>query len=72
MLGGGEAFGGYQDRNTVRKIGKYQNTVSKIDKILIPHLFSVTLTKGVSISRFCLSQTLFYAPAINLSHYEET
>ena len=30
--------------NTVRKIGKYRNTVSKIDEILIPHLFSVTLT----------------------------
>ena len=24
--------------NTARKIGKYQNTVSKIDKIPIPHL----------------------------------
>ena len=28
-------------RNTGRKIGKYRNTVSKIDEIPIPHLFSV-------------------------------
>ena len=29
---------GTQYRKTVRKIGKYRNTVSKIDKIPIPHL----------------------------------
>ena len=29
---------GTQYRNTVRKIGKYRNTVSKIDEIPIPHL----------------------------------
>ena len=34
--------GGTQHRNTVRNIGKYRNTVSKIDKILILHLWSVT------------------------------
>ena len=28
-------------RNTVRKIGKSRNTVSTIDEIPIPHLFSV-------------------------------
>ena len=33
-----------QYRNTVRKIGIYRNTVSKIDEIPIPHLFSVMLT----------------------------
>ena len=31
-------LGGTQYRNTVRKIGKYRNTVSKIDEIPIPHL----------------------------------
>ena len=36
--------GGTQYRNTVRKIGNYRSTVSKIDEIPIPHLFSVTLT----------------------------
>ena len=35
---------GTQYRNTVRKIGIYRNTVSKIDEIPIPHLFSVMLT----------------------------
>ena len=40
MLGGHWGTG----RNTVRKIGKCRNTVSKIDEILILHLFSVTLT----------------------------
>ena len=42
--GGGGALGGTQYRKTVRKIGKYRNTVSKIDEIPILHLFSVTLT----------------------------
>ena len=42
MLGG--TLVGTQYRNTVRKIGKYRNTVSKIDEIPIPHLFSVMLT----------------------------
>ena len=42
--GGGFGIGGYQYRNTVRKVGKYRNTVSKIDEIPVPHLFSVTLT----------------------------
>ena len=37
-------IGGTQYRNTVRKIGKYQNIESKIDKIPIPHVRSVTLT----------------------------
>ena len=46
--------------NTARKIGKYQNTMSKIDKMPIPHFFSVTLTKGVSISRFCSSQAFMH------------
>ena len=36
--------GGDQYRKTVRKIGKNRNTVSKIDEIPIPHLWSVTLT----------------------------
>ena len=40
----GVGIGGYQYRNTVRKVGKYRNTVSKIDEIPVPHLFSVTLT----------------------------
>ena len=44
MLAGGGGIGGTQYRNTVRKIGKYRNTMSKIDEILIPHLFSVTIT----------------------------
>ena len=35
-MGGGRG-GGTQYRNTVRKIGKYRNTVSKIDEIPIPH-----------------------------------
>ena len=39
-----EGGGGTQYLNTVRKIGKYQNTVSKIDEIPIPHLWSVTFT----------------------------
>ena len=30
--------GGTQYRDTVRKIGKYRNTVSNIDEIPIPHL----------------------------------
>ena len=34
----GETLWGIQYRNTVRKIGKYRNTVSKIDEIPIPHL----------------------------------
>ena len=42
MLGG--TLVGTQYRNTVRKIGIYRNTVSKIDEIPIPHLFSVMLT----------------------------
>ena len=43
---------GTQYRNTVWKIGKYRNTVSKMDEIPIPHLSSVTLTYNVvSISR---------------------
>ena len=46
--------------NTARKIGKYQNSMSKIDKMPIPHFFSVTLTKGVSISRFCSSQAFMH------------
>ena len=29
---------GIQYRNTVRNIGKYRNTVSKMDEIPIPHL----------------------------------
>ena len=44
MLGGTLGGGGYQYHNTVRKIGKYRNTVLKIDEILIPHLLSITLT----------------------------
>ena len=39
-----DCFAVYQYCNTVRKIGKYQNTVSKIDEIPIPHLWSVMLT----------------------------
>ena len=31
-------LGGTQYRNTVRKIGKYRNTKSKMDEIPIPHL----------------------------------
>ena len=31
-------LGGAQYRNTVRKVGKYQNPVSKIDEIPILHL----------------------------------
>ena len=44
--GGGGGGGGTQYRNisnTVREIGKYRTTVSKIDEILIPHLWLVTL-----------------------------
>ena len=38
-------LGATQYRNTARKIGKYRNTVSKIDEISIPHSCrSVTLT----------------------------
>ena len=33
-MGGG---GGTQYGNTVRKIGKYRNTLSKMDEIPIPH-----------------------------------
>ena len=44
LAGGRGGIGGTQYRNTVRKIGKYRNTMSKIDEILIPHLFSVTIT----------------------------
>ena len=35
---------GIQYRNTERKIGKYRNTVSKIDQIPVPRLRSVTFT----------------------------
>ena len=34
-------MGGTQYRNTVRKIGKSRNTVSKMDEIPTPHLRSV-------------------------------
>ena len=37
-------LGGTQYRNTLRKIGKYRNTESKIDEIPTSHLWSVTLT----------------------------
>ena len=34
----GGTLGGTQYRITVRKIGKYRNTVSKMNEISIPHL----------------------------------
>ena len=37
-------LGDTQYRNTVRKTGKYQNSVSKMDEIPIPLLWSVTLS----------------------------
>ena len=42
--GHGGGGGGTQYRNTARKNGKYRNTVSKMNEIPIPHLWSVTLT----------------------------
>ena len=45
-----------QSRNTVRKIGKYRNTVLKLDEIPIPQLWSVLLLKVVITSRVSLSQ----------------
>ena len=41
---GGIDLGGTQYHNTVRKFGKYQNSVSNINDILILQLFSDTLT----------------------------
>ena len=64
-------LGGTQYRNTVRKIGKYRNTVSKIDEIPIPYLWSVTITQSC-IHLACLLISSIYAPAINLNHCEET
>ena len=57
---GGKHLRGTQYRNTIRKIDKNRNTASKIDKIPIPHIFSVTLTKVVSISCFCSSQAFMH------------
>lgn len=34
----GDIRGCTQYHNTIRKIGKYRNIMSKMDKILIPHL----------------------------------
>ena len=42
LLGG--HWRGYPIPQYHKKIGKYRNTVSKIDEIPIPHLFSVTFT----------------------------
>ena len=60
-----EALGGTQYRNTVRKIGKYRTTVSKIDEISILHLFSVMFTYRVFVylKHLCTSN--------HPNHYEE-
>ena len=52
--------------NTVRKIGKYRNTVSKIDEIPMPHSWFVTLNVSC-IHLSCLFISSICAPAINLS-----
>ena len=49
MLRGG--IEGYLIPQCRKKIGKYRNTVSKIDEIPIPRLFSVTLTCKLHPSR---------------------
>ena len=68
IMGGG---GGDQYRNTVRKIGKYRNTVLKIDEIPIPHFMI-----GHAYLTFYPSRVFFtssmYAPEINLSLPEKT
>ena len=53
LIGGGGGFGGCQYHNTtcIRKIGKYQNTVLKINEIPIQHLRSSKLIKVVHPSR---------------------
>ena len=43
-------IGGAQYRNNVRKIGKYRNTVSKMDEIPIPHYHRWRLLNVVSLS----------------------
>ena len=62
-----------QYHNTVRKIGKFRNTVSTIDRIPISHFWSVTL-KVVSISRACLSQAFMHqqSTSANARTREET
>ena len=71
-------MGGTQYRNAVRKIAKYRNTVSKIDEIPIPHLWSVTLTLTlypsrvfVLISQACIHQksTLVFAGKREISNW---
>ena len=58
IWGGG---GGTQYRNTVRKIGKYRNTVLKIDEIPRHHNYDRSrLLKNVTISRVCLSQACMH------------
>ena len=66
----GGHWGGTQYRNTERKIVKYRNTVSKIDEIPIPHLWSVTFYFNLQPSRLFATYSM-YAPEINLRHCEK-
>ena len=59
IAGGGG--GGTQYRNTVRKIGKYWNTMLKIDEILRHHSYDRSrLLENVTVSRVCLSQACMH------------
>ena len=67
-MGGG---GGPIPQNRKKKIGKYRNTVLKIDEIPIPHFMI-----GHAYLTFYPSRVFFtssmYAPEINLSLREKT
>ena len=61
---------GTQYRNTVRKIGKYRNTVSKMDEIPIPHYDRWRYLTLYPSRVFFLSS--IYTPEMNLSLREKS
>ena len=64
-------LGDAQYCNTVRKIGKYRNTVLKIDEIQIPHLWSVTLNYLTLYPSCVFFISSMHTPEINLSLCEK-